>query len=350
MRLSIRQSLPLFACFLLVSLYLVGCGGSTSATNSMTLKVAQNSNAIDYFSLYVAQQENFIKDQGLTLDPSPIPLMGNATKMTAAVESGAVDVAAGTITDAFTLSKVDSKIKLLGALSAAFTGYVVVSKSFEQQTGLTATSSLADKVNALRGKKVGVPALRSAMEGLLTYLFTTYGYNFQKDATEVNLGASNPVTALGALRTGRVDAIAFPLPAGEEAEQQDIGDIFISPIRGDVPAMQGQINTVLYARQDVISTRSKAVQALIRALAQAQNFIRKNPTQAMTLLAKYLKLNHNLVGTIATAAFPGIPQSPQVSQQGYDVAAQFHVQAGLIKSAPSYNTMVATSTINQALG
>jgi hypothetical protein len=46
---------------------------------------------------------------------------------------------------------------------------------------------------------------------------------------------------------------------------------------------------------------------------------------------------------------PVTPESPQISLQGYDTAAQFHVKAGLIKQAPAYNDLVATNTINSAL-
>lgn len=346
-----RKLLPLFAGLLLIALSIAGCGGTASSASSMTLNVAQVSGSVGFFPLYVAEQENYFKAQGLTLNP-PVPEQtgGSGSKMAAAIESGNIEVAGGgLITDAFNLVKVDSSIKLLGTLTAGYFVDVTVSKQFEAQTGLTEASPLADKVKALVGKKIGITAPGSGTEALLTYLFKTNGYDAQKDSTIVNLGGS-PTAALGALSSGRVDAISFFAPAGQQAEAKGIGDIFISPDGGDVPAMQGQVHGVMYVKQSVINAKPKAIEAFIRAIAQAEAFIHKNPDQATTLLGKYLSLSPQITQTVATATLPIYPQSPQISQQGYNIAAQFHVQAGLIKTAPSYNTMVAVSTINQALG
>ena len=347
-----RKSLSLLAGVLLIALSIAGCGGApaSSSTNSMTLTVGQVSNSMGFFPIYVAEQENYFKAQGLTFNPStPIQTGGSGSKLATAVESGSVEVAGGLITDAFSISKVDPSVRLLAALTTGYYVDVTVSKKFEQETGLTEASSLADKVKALVGKKIGITAPGSGTQALVTYLFKTNGYNVQKDATLVNLGGSAS-GALAALSSGRVDAISFFSPAGQQAEAQGVGDILISPYGGDVPAMQGAVHGVIYAKQSVITAKPKAVQAFIRAIGQAEAFIHNNPGQTTTLLQKYLGLSPQITQNVFTAMSPILAQNPQISQQGYNVAAQFHVQAGLIKSAPSYNTMVATSTINQALG
>jgi NitT/TauT family transport system substrate-binding protein len=352
LRRSIQQILSFLAGFLLVGLSIAGCGGSgtTTSTNSMTLSVAQNSNAIGFFPVYVAQKENFFKNQGLTLNPPNPILMGSGPKMTAAIESGSVDIAGGGIvTDAFTLSRVDAYVRLLGALMNGYYVDVVVSKSFEQQTGLTEASPLEAKVKALVGKKIGVSALGSGTEALLTYLFRQYGMSDSKETTLVIVGGTT-TAALASLRSGRVDAVSFFAPTGQVAEAQGIGDIFISPMRGDVPAMNGQLHGVIYAKQSVINAKPKAIAAFIRAIAQAETFIRNNPAQATVLLGKYLGIkNQALVKTIFAVMLPVIPQTPQISQQAYNTANQFHVQAGLIAIALPYKDMVAESTIQNAL-
>ena len=346
-----RKSLSLLAGMLLIALSIAGCGGTTaSSSNSMTLTVGQVSNSIGFFPIYVAEQENYFKQQGLTFNPpTPIQTGGSGSKLATAVESGSVEVAGGLITDAFSISKVDPSVRLLAALTTGYYVDVTVSKKFEQQTRLKESSPLAKKVKALVGKKIGITAPGSGTQALLTYLFKTNGYNVQKDATLVNLGGSAS-GALAALSSGRVDAISYFSPAGQQAEAQGVGDIFISPYGGDVPTMQGAVHGVIYARQSVINAKPKAVQAFIRAIGQAETFIHKNPDQATTLLQKFLGLNAQITQSVFKATEPILAQTPQISQQGYNVAAQFHVQAGLIKSAPSYDTMVATSTINQALG
>jgi NitT/TauT family transport system substrate-binding protein len=341
------------ACVLLLALSLVGCGGpATSSTDnsSMTLKVAQVTKSISSFPMYVAEQEGFFKAQGLTLIPDPPPLLSSGSKVSAAVESNSVEVGVGATTDAFTISRVDSYIQLIAAISIGFQIDVVVSKSFEQQAHISATSSLADKVKALMGKRVGISAPNSATDALITYLFRQQGLDDQRNVTKVNVSANIP-TALAALRSGRVDAVAVTTPGGEEAETQGYGDIFISPIRGDDPALEGQLFEVAYARQQTIEAKPKAVQAFVRGLAQADTFIQKNSAQTLVLLRKYLpSIDQKTLDNAWGALKSSMPQTPQVCQSGYNVANQFHLKAGLISVSLAYKDLVASDTINNALG
>lgn len=350
MHVSIKRTFSFLALVLLLNLSITACGSSSaSSTNSMTLRVTQDTTSATYFPLYVAQQENFFKAQGLTLDPATPPPLGNGTKVTAAIEANSFDLAGGTITDAFTVSRVDAQIKILGAYTNSFLIDVVASKRFEQQTHLTEASPLVDKVKALVGKKIGISAPGSATESLLVYLFRQFGYDTKHDATLVNLGNVTPAAGLAALSNGRIDALSFPVPAGQEAKVHNVGDTFISPLNGDVPELQGMPYGLLFARQSVIDAKPKAIQAFIHAMAQTEDFMRKNPSQTTTLLAKYLQLDQKTTAALATTLLPSYAANPRIDQKGYDEANQFHVKAGLIAIALAYKDMVATDTINTAL-
>jgi ABC-type nitrate/sulfonate/bicarbonate transport system substrate-binding protein len=315
----------------------------------MTLKVAEVTDGMPFFPFYVALQKNYFKAQGLILDPATVPQLGSGAKLASAVEAGNIDVAVGGITDVFTISRVDAYIKIVGAITTDFLLDVVVSKSFEQQAHLTASSPLADKVKALENKKVGISAPNSASDALVTYLFRQQRLNAQRDVTKVNLGAAIP-TDLAALQAGRVDAVVVSSPAGEIAEAQGFGDTFISPTRGDVPGMQGLPFGVAYAKQQTIDAKPKAVQAFIRGLAQGEEFIQNNPTQMVPLLQKYLKLDQNVADNAWSATKVSMPQNPQVSQQAFNIANQFQVDGGLTAITRPYKDLVSTDTINKALG
>lgn len=331
-----------------VATALVGCG-PVQPTNSMTLSVAQNSSALSYFVPFVAQQHQFFEAQGLRLDPSRIPVMGNGAKTAPGIEAGSIEAAFGTLTDAFTLSRVDAYIKLVGAFCTEFTIDLIVSKQFLAETRLTAHSPLADKVRALVGRKVGISSPSTATEGLLIYLLKQFGYDYKRDVTEILLGNVNPVSAIAALTAGRADAVSQPIPAGQIAQAQGIGEIFISLTRGDIPTLRGMLYGVIYTRQHVIDAKPKAVAALIRAIAQAEEFIQNNPKQATTLLRAFLKLDEKETGIVAQAALSSMPRSPQIDQRAYTVANQFHVDAGLIAVPLAYHDLVAENTISQAL-
>ncbi|QBD81971.1 ABC transporter substrate-binding protein [Ktedonosporobacter rubrisoli] len=340
---------PLLA-LLLCSVLAASCA-TTPATESrnMTLKVAFVSNSISFFPFYVAQQKAYFTSQGLTLDPAIPPVLGTGPKVADAIETGSIEVAGESTTDAFTISRVDAGIRMVGTFANDYLLDIVVSKRFEEQTHLSAASPLAEKVKALVGRKIGIASPNSAGDALVTYLLKQQGFSDQRDVTKVFLGSTSALTGLGALAQGRVDAISFAVPAGQVVQAKGIGDIFISPVRGDVPPMQGQLYGVVFAKQQVITSKPKAIQAFIRALAQAETWIHKNPNQARALLATYLKLDPNTTNTIWSATLPSMPMTPQISQQAFETADQFHVDAGLIALKLSYNDLVDADTMNNAL-
>lgn len=343
-----RLPASMLLCVLLLSLGIVSCG-STVSTDNMTLKVAQIGHTVSFFPFYVAGEQHFFKEQGLTLVPDPPSVLGTGPKVAAAVEAGSVDLAGDSTTDAFTLARVDAYIRLLGTFTNDYLLDIIVSKKFEQQTGLVESSPLADKVKALVGKRIGVVSLHSASDGLVTYLFRQQGLDDQKQVTKVILGSTDAAAGIAALSQGRVDAISIAVPVGQLAEAQGSGAIFISPTHGDIPAMRGQLYGVLFARQQSIQAKPKAIEAFIRAIAQAEAWIHKDTQQAKILLAKYLNQKQALANAIFDATLSSFPETPQISQQSFAIANQFHVQAGLIAISLPYNATVASDTINQAL-
>ncbi len=170
----------------------------------------------------------------------------------------------------------------------------------------------------------------------------------QKDATLESLGSNN-AAALAALQNNRVDALSFFSPIGQAAEAQGIGDLFISPDNGDVPGLKGDVHGIFYTKQSVIDAKPKAVRAFIKAVSQAESYIQANPAKAQVLLNGYLKLGKDVSSAVYAATSPVWAKNPELSQSSYNVASQFHIQAGLIKAAPPYNDLVAASVISQSI-
>jgi NitT/TauT family transport system substrate-binding protein len=349
---SFRQSLLRISGLLLVLLSTAGCSGalpfgtSSTPTNSMTLNVGQLNDGINFFPFYVAEQMGFFKAQGVILGKRP--RIATGPMMVTALENGTIDIGGGVITDAFDMTRVDWAARIIGALTNGYVVDVVVSKKFEQQTGLTEESPLADKIKALKGKKIGMTGAGSGTEALLIYLFQQQGMDVQKDAHLVTMGSNN-AAALSALSKNTVDALSFFSPIGQTAEAKGIGNIFISPDNGDVPALKGDVHGIFYTRQTTIDAKPKAVEGFIRAVAQAENYIQTNPDKAKGLLTKYLKQGNEVSSSVYAATSPVWAKDPQISTSAYEVASKFHVDAGLISITPRYGDMVATNTINAAL-
>lgn len=342
------------AALMLICLALSACGGGSSTPAAgvtptkglTTLSVCQINKSINFFAFYVAQHKGFFKDQGLSIaDP---PLLQVGSKVVAGVEGGNCDIGNGVMTDVFSWVKVDPSARVIGAFMNGFVVDIVVGKALEQSAHVTATSPLAAKVAALKGKKIGITGPGSGTQALLTYLFKQEGMDASKDVTEVSLGTN--VAALAALKAGRVDALSFFSPIGQAAEAQSTGDIFISAVRGDIPGLVGDVHGVFYTKQSILTAKPQAIAAYIRAVNQAEAFIQSNPAEAKTLLNDYLGLGQSVTNAVYEAQAGGIAKSPMITSAAYTVAGQFHVGAGLITQIPAYCSVIATNTIESALG
>jgi sulfonate transport system substrate-binding protein len=113
--------------------------------------------------------------------------------------------------------------------------------------------------------------------------------------------------------------------------------------------MEGELHGVIYAKQQVIDAKPKAIQAYLQGIAQAEDFIHTKPDQATPLLTKYLKTDPKDAKQIFADVLSIIPPNPLICQQAYTTANNFHVKAGLIAVALGYQDMVATSTMQSAL-
>ncbi len=159
----------------------------------------------------------------------------------------------------------------------------------------------------------------------------------------MNLGAVSSA-ALGALKAGRVDALSFFQPLGQQAEAAGIGKIFISPAAGDVPSMAGALHGVVFTRGSVLEEKRDEVVAFNKAIGRSLELIEGDSTKARQLLGKYLEGTpgpalDKLVPILKTES----PNSPAVDQKAYDIARRFHVDSGLVKKAPSYASIVPSA-------
>lgn len=316
---------------------------SSSDSGKMTLKVGQISNSVAFFPLYVAEQKGFFEKEGVQVGKRP--RLGTGSKLAAALTSGGIDVGGGVITDAFNLAQSGQSPRIIADLVNQYYVSIVVGKDFPDKPH----ASLQQKIRALKGKKIGITGPGSGTEALVTYLFKKAGLDPEVDVTLVNLGGS-ATGALGALKTGRVDALSFFQPVPQAAEARGIGRIYISPSQGGVPSMKNQAHGVVIATADAVKNKRKAVSAFIRAIHDAEQLINNKPKQAQQLLADYEKeLDEKTLDSLTSVLTEEIPSRPVLPKDGYRTAVNFHEQAGLISDAPSYEEITGKQFVKKAL-
>lgn len=318
--------------------------GSTPAVQ--TLNVGQISKSVAFFPLYVAQKEGYFSAENLNV-PSP-PLLGTGAKVAAALVGGSIDVGAGVMTDAFNLANAGQSPKLVADLVNSYYVDIIVANNF---SGPPATAPVDSRIQALVGKKIGITGPGSGTQALVDYLFHLVGKDASTQATLVNLGSGNSA-AVDALKSHEVDALAFFQPVGQLAEALHVGQIYISPAKGDVPGLAGATNGTVYTTASKASSKKSAIEAFIRAIAKAEQYI--HTTGDSTLVPVLQSYDTGLSTAVATSLIgvlkSEIPASPSFNEAGYQAEVKVNTAGGLIKTAPSYNTLVDASLIQSALG
>src|SRR5690606_8458017 len=137
-------------------------------------------------------------------------------------------------------------------------------------------------------KKIGITGPGSGTEALVTHLFGTVKMNPKRDATLVNLGSA-ATSAIGALTAGRVDALSFFQPIGQQVEAADKGQSYISPAAGDVPTLRGALHGVVFSTQELIDNKKEEIQGFQRAMTKVLTDIHGDRDEVRKLLGKYLK-------------------------------------------------------------
>ncbi|MBT0770136.1 ABC transporter substrate-binding protein [Kineosporia sp. J2-2] len=347
---SPRRARLVAALLALAALVTAGCTDRgadepTSDGGPMRLNVGRTGDSVALFPLFVAEQEGYFEDEGLTLGERP--QLDTGTELAAALQSGSIDVAAGVMTDAFNQFRIDGGTKLIGSLTDEFYVDVVAGDSIAATVD---GKPLADRVKALRGKKIGITGPDSSTEGLIVYLFRQQGLDPATDVTTVNLG-SDASAALEALKSGRVDALSYYQPAGQQAEVTGVGRVLISPAHGDVPPMQNQTHGAVFTTQEDLDAKPAAVKAFLRAIARAEKTINDEDRARVTgLFEKYQgTLDPEVVETLIPTLQLDIPDDPSPRTDGYDASVAFHQDSGMIEAAPAYDSLVPTAFIIDAL-
>lgn len=320
-------------------------GGTASTGGTTTLNVGVISNSVAFFPLYVARQQGYFADEHL--DVPTFPVLGTGARVAAALAGGSIDVAAGVMTDAYNLAKTGKTPKVIAALVNSYYVDIVVSGSAKVAP---ANASLLTKIKSLKGLSIGITGPGSGTSALVTYLFQLAGMNPATDATEVSLGSS-PTAVLNALKSGRVQALAFFQPIGQEAEADGIGSIYISPSRGDIPALNGDVHGVIYTDTSNLAGKQQAIEEFVAAVAKAEQFIHaSSPATVQSLLSKYEPtMKPATVAAIVPVLQKEIPAEPTISPAAYQIAATFHKTAGLVANPGSYADMIDSSVISGAV-
>lgn len=310
-----RRTMALGAVAAISGLTLVACGSSGNATStnaagssaagsktttapaakpakltSITMAIAANAPA--FSPVFVAQAAGIFKKNGLSVKAVSL---SSGTSASASLIAGSTQFDAGVASDVLIANSKGVNLLAVAALSNAITLNLEVNKTWAASHNITTSEPLAQGLKGLKGAKIGITAKGAITDLALQYMLSTVGLKTVTDYDEVALGS--PTSNLTALQHNEIQAAIFDPAEATIATEQGQG---ILAAKGtDFPLLAksafGQVfTTAAYAK-----AHPAIVKEVATSLAEADNLINNNPSQAMPYIqAKFKSFSKSLLTTV----------------------------------------------------
>ncbi len=228
---------------------------------------------IGYGPFYIAQEKGFFKENGIDVVLKRIE--GDAERR-AAIASGNLDGSCLTVDSMIVLRSRDIPVKNVMAIDSSNGG-----------DGIVAVKGIKT-IKDLKGKQIAFPT------GLPSHLFL---YSVLKEhgikMSEVKPIIMDADKAGAAFAAGRVEVAVTWEPWLSKAKEMVNGHILI-----DSKQHHGDIEDVLFMREEVIGKRPDDIKAFIKAWYKAVDFVKSNPAEAKRIIGKAFGLSEEKVAEL----------------------------------------------------
>ena len=281
-----------------------------------------------YASLFVADRKKLWAAQGMR--PVMKQVEGGALAMVT-LNSGDSDFVCVASTDAMISWERGLKLQVVAAFYGSLTIQLTARKEWLEKSGLSPTSSIDDKVRALRGLRIGSSSLGGGPPQYTRFLGSLYGLDPEKDIRIVNVGQGP--TRIAALREGRVDMIVGGAPEADQLSLEGYGELFIN--FSEIPIFKDFPFTVVAVKEELASKDPERVRRVARTIGRANDFIRGNFKEAVAeLQAQFPNINPQAIERSMARDRDALPAGARMTEamwaHGYKCAAAMRS----IKSTP----------------
>ncbi|MDR3591830.1 MAG: aliphatic sulfonate ABC transporter substrate-binding protein [Negativicutes bacterium] len=310
---------------------MVGCGSNQPAPQQPAQKIIiAYTPWTGYGALFVAKEKGMFKSRGLDVELQSIEGVGDRKQ---ALAAGKIQGMAASL-DVSVSAVAELPLKFVWAFdsSAGADGLIVKPE----------IKTMAD----LKGKQVAYHK-GSASHLLLAALLDKAGMK-ESDIVSVDMKASE---AAAAFMAGKVDAAITWEPHLSKAAKA--GGTILATSK-DTP---GLIADVLVFKDDYVKANSATVEKIVAAMAEATEYLQKNPADASKPIAEAFKMKpEEVVEDFATLKFYdlkgnldfyGTTEKPGPMYDVAKRAAQFYVDQKVLKEIPDVTKNIDPSFINK---
>lgn len=241
--------------------------GAAVAQDKMT--AAFSTVGFAYLPPLVAKAAKLYETEKLDVE---IIITGGETKALAALVGGGADVYFGSAPTVIRARENGVKVKMAGYCVSQYATNLVLSSKWAKEHGITSTSTVEQKLKALKGATLGITAPGSGTDLVMRFFANKAGLNPDRDLTLSTLGGGDVLTT--AFSQGRIDGFALSAPAAENAVKYHGAVMVLDLAKGELKDLDGFLYTSITFREDMLERDPNKVVRLLRVQQKALDMIR----------------------------------------------------------------------------
>lgn len=236
-----------------------------------------------YGPFYVAEDQGFFKQEGVTLEQ--IQMQGTSPAASATM-AGSLQFFVGLPQTAALAIAKGENLATFGIVTKDYGSNIVVSKEVAEKNKLAAATPIEDRLKAMKGLKIAGWTAGGSSDMFIRFIAAKEGWNPNKDMTIVPIGPSAPM--LAALENKRIDAFALSAPTSYQAVGRMGAFILYNGASGEWPPLKDEPYMCLIGNTDWLAKQPKAAAAVYRGLWKAMVWMKAHPAEAKALIRKRL--------------------------------------------------------------
>ncbi len=305
-----------------LALFMTGAG---DAKELMPMKVSYIP-IMDCQQLYVAWEKGYFDEEGLKVEGQTVQ---SGSMSQTLVESGSVDLGWTAV------------VPLSQAYLKGFDFAFIAPGSFVDGTNRKTIGIVVKKDSPIKsfkdlaGKKVAVNALQSINHLAILVFADFYGV----DAKSLKFVEIPMPSQIPAIREGSVDAAHAAEPFIAAAEAEGITRMLVPGYYPPEIADRMMVAS-WFAKKSSLEKNKDKMTRFLKAVNKATDFINKNPDQMPAIVAKYTKMDVNLVKKVTQPRF-----YTKVNKKEIQVSIDQCAKYGFIKNGFDAKEIVATSIL-----
>jgi NitT/TauT family transport system substrate-binding protein len=278
--------------------------------------VALASGSVAYISYYAADAMGYFREAGLA--PEMI-LTGSGAKALAAAVGGNVDLVMPTASEIMKARAKGIDLVMFGAVATQLGTSIVFSKDWATRHRLTKSSSLDERIAALKGIRLAISGAGSLTDAVVRFFAARGKLDPDRDMTLVGIPNISNAMML-AMDQGRVDGFVIAPPDTNTAEHTMGALIAFDMAAGRVPELAGYFHIGLAGTEKFVKSEKalKVARAFQMTLDAIHDPARTNQVRDKVHAANYPKVDPAIFADVWRNVIAQAPRTLQMNDAMFE--------------------------------